>query len=81
MGSLFLFSLTLTKPLNLIVHYRLGQHAIKPLPGQGNYVFGLGGQMDWQSAREKCWETGMDLAIVESEEANNLLASKYFHSC
>ena len=75
------FSTALIKCVNYIVHYRLGQHAIKPLRGQGNYVFGLGGQLDWQSAREKCWETGMDLAIVESEEANNFLASKYFRSC
>ena len=71
----------LIKCVNSIVHYRLGQHAIKPLRGQSNYVFGLGGQLDWQRARVKCWETGMDLAIVESEEANNLLASKYFRLC
>ena len=54
-------------------HYLPGQHAIVPLAGKGNYVFGLGGKLNWQSAREKCWELGMDLAIVESEEANLLV--------
>ena len=45
------------------------------LPGEGKYMFGVGEKLDWQSAREKCWELGMDLAIVESEEAKLLVGS------
>ena len=58
------------------LYYLPGRPVVMPLPGEGNYVFGEGGELDWQSAREKCWELGMDLATVESEEANLLVGSK-----
>ena len=59
----------------LLLFYQPGQSMIVPLSGKGNYVFGVGGKLDWQSARERCCEIGMDLAIVESEEANLLVGS------
>ena len=36
----------------------------------------MAGKLEWQSAREKCWEFGTDLAVVESEAANLVVASK-----
>ena len=52
-----------------------------PLHGQGNFVYGTVGKLDWQSARENCWDFGMDLAVVESEAANIIVASKFDVVC
>ena len=59
----------------LFLYYLSYQHMIVPLTGEGNYVIGVGGKLDWQNAREKYWEPGMNLAIVESEEVNTLVGS------
>ena len=50
---------------------------IVPLTGEGNYVIGVGGKLDWQNARQKYWEPGMNLAIVESEEVKILVGSNF----